>query len=282
MGILDKLSKPIVDAAKIFSYVPDIRRNLSVGENIFGFYSPSGGTGVTTLVANIATALGATGKSVAVIDCNLNHPQLYRYLTKDRMPPSLSLTDRWINTAAPIMEYAAYSEDSMIATFSTTMSENIADLSQFSDEVISKCYREIAMLFDFVLIDMHGGLNDEPVFSALSVCSKIITLVRPIDGDIESVYKDEMTVLRYNFGTRFTNLVQCLVRDFAYRAKDLKEDTDLDFTILANIPYCPFVERVGANYDVFVKSKLGTDDASQQYRDAVKHLAEVILNYEDT
>lgn len=279
MGLFDKIRQPLVDIAKSFSYDPEIKAITNSEENIFGFYSPSGGVGVTTLVANLAATIAASGRAVAVFDCNLMHPQLFRYLAKEQLEPPTSIADRFVNTAAPLMEFAAFAEKDELAVFSTRLGDVPADISQFDVKVIEAFYRELGESYDYVLIDMHGTLNDETVFAAASVCGKIFTLMRPLEGDCDSVYKDELVAISNQFGSRFLNIIQSPVYDFVFKAQDLKERMEMEPIVIANLPYCQYVARVGANYEVFVKTTAGTDVASQQYRDAIKHIAEVIVNY---
>lgn len=279
MGFFDRVAEQLKDTAKAFSSVDALGQVKHAGENIFGFYSPTGGNGTTTLIANIAEALRVAKQRVAVIDLDVMHPQLFRYLSNQQEEPPRSLADKWIDPTASLSEFSALSQDSFIATFSMRTEDDVYVLAEFDRVAISQFIQEVSMIYDFVLIDMHGDLNKEPVVASIEACTEIFTILRPTVGDLECVYKDNLCALNYNLGARFTNIIQAPVHSLTLGKREFDELNDLPWKMITNIPFVNAVAQVGQNYGLFVTSTIGTDAPSVAYRQAVKFLAEMLLNY---
>lgn len=279
MGFFDRVAEQLKDTAKAFSSVDALGQVKHAGENIFGFYSPTGGNGTTTLIANIAEALRVAKQRVAVIDLDVMHPQLFRYLSNQQEEPPRSLADKWIDPTASLSEFSALSQDSFIATFSMRTEDDVYVLAEFDRVAISQFIQEVSMIYDFVLIDMHGDLNKESVVASMEACTEIFTILRPTVGDLECVYKDNLCALNYNLGARFTNIIQAPVHSLTLGKREFDELNDLPWKMITNIPFVNAVAQVGQNYGLFVTSTIGTDAPSVAYRQAVKFLAEMLLNY---
>lgn len=279
MGFFDRVAEQLKDTAKAFSSVDALGQVKHAGENIFGFYSPTGGNGTTTLIANIAEALRVAKQRVAVIDLDVMHPQLFRYLSNQQEEPPRSLADKWIDPTASLSEFSALSQDSFIATFSMRTEDDVYVLAEFDRVAISQFIQEVSMIYDFVLIDMHGDLNKEPVVASMEACTEIFTILRPTVGDLECVYKDNLCALNYNLGARFTNIIQAPIHSLTLGKREFDELNDLPWKMITNIPFVNAVAQVGQNYGLFVTSTIGTDAPSVAYRQAVKFLAEMLLNY---
>ncbi len=279
MGFKDKLLSQLKTLTQAFSAEDALGRVQHAGENIFGFYSPSGGNGVTTLVVNIADALRIAKKRVAVIDFDLMHPQVFRYLSKDQEECPNSMVDRWISPTSNLAEYAAMSADSFIATYSTRLEDDVYALAELDIVTITQFIRDVAQIYDYVLIDIHGNLNQETTIAAMDTCTEIFTVIRPNSGDLESVYKDNLCTLNYNMGARFTNIVQSPIHQLSISKQEFDEYSDIPWKMITNVPYVSEVSFVGQNYGRFVSGDVGTSAPAVAYREAAKFLAEVILNY---
>lgn len=279
MGFFERVAEQLKDTAKAFSPVDALGQVKHAGENIFGFYSPTGGNGTTTLVANIADALRVAKQRVAVVDLDIMHPQLFRYLSNQQEEPPRSLADKWIDPTAGLSEFSAISLDGFIAVFSMRTEDDVYVLAEFDRVAISQFLQEVSMIYDFVLIDMHGDLNKETVVASMEACTEIFTIIRPTVGDLECVYKDNLCAYKYNIGARFTNIIQAPVHSLTLGKQEFDELNDLPWKMVTNIPYVNSVSQVGQNYGLFATSTIGTDAPAVAYRQAVKFLAETLLNY---
>lgn len=279
MGFKENFLQRFKEVTKAFSAEDALGSVKNAGDNIFGFYSTSGGNGTTTLVVNIADALRYAKKRVAVIDFDLLHPQCFRYLLFNQEEPPLSMIDRWINTNTNISEFAGMSEDNFIAVFSARLENDVYELSELSIDAIKQFILDISKIYDFVLIDIHGDLNQECTVACAETCTEIFTLIRPTLGDLENAYKDNLCAINFSLGYCFTNLIQSPVHQLTISDAEIKEFDDISFKNIVNLPYVSAIPRVGQNYELFLLNSNGTDDASVAYRQAVKFLAELILNY---
>lgn len=279
MGFKERLLSQIKDVTKAFS-ADDAQGIVShAGENIFGFYSPSGGNGVTTLVVNIADALRVAKKQVAVIDFDLLHPQCFRYLSNGQEEAPASITDRWISPTTNLTEFAARSLDNYIAIYSARLEDDVYTLAELDIDAIKQFIQDVAKIYDFVLLDIHGTLNDEATVASLETCTEIFTIIRPTLGDLENAYKDNLCAMNFSLGARFVNLIQSPVHQLTLTDTELKELDDVPFKIITNIPFVNSITQVGQNYQLFLTSTIGTDNPSVVYRQSVKFLAEMLLNY---
>lgn len=279
MGFISQLKDQLTQTAKAFSFEDAIGRVENAGENIFGFYSPTGGNGVSTIVANVADALRLARKRVAVIDFDLMHPSQFRYLSHEQEEVPRSMVDAWIDTTVGASEFSAASSDNFIAIFSTRLEDDVYALAELDIVRISQFITDISMMYDYVLLDMHGDLNSEPVVASLDTCTEVFTVIRPTLGDLEAVYKDNMCAINYNLGARFVNIIQSPVHQLTLTQQDFKELDDIPWKLITNFPYVNAVSQVGQNYGLFATGSIGIDTPSVSYRQSIKFLAELILNY---
>ncbi len=279
MGFKENLISQLKTLTQAFSADDALGRVKYAGENIFGFYSPSGGNGVTTLVVNVADALRVAKKRVAVIDFDLMHPQVFRYLSNGQEECPVSMLDRWIDTTSDLSEYATMSADSFIATYSARLEDDVYALAELDIVAVTQFIKDVSQIYDYVLIDIHGNLNQETTVAALDSCTEIFTVIRPSSGDLESVYKDNLCTTNYNMGARFTNIIQAPIHQISITKQEFDEYSELPWKMVTNIPYVSEVAFVGQNYGCFVTSDVGTSAPAVAYRQAVKFVAETILNY---
>ena len=279
MSFTERLLSQIKEVTKAFSADDAQSIVKHAGENIFGFYSPSGGNGVTTLVVNIADALRVAKKQVAVIDFDLMHPQCFRYLSNEQAEPPASMVDRWISPTTNLTEFAARSLDNYIAIYSARLEDDVYALAELDIEAIKQFITDVSRIYDFVLIDIHGDLNNEATVASIETCTEIFTVIRPTLGDLENSYKDNLCAANFSLGTRFVNLIQSPVHQLTLTDVELKELSDVPFKVITNLPFVNAISKVGQNYQLFLTSTIGTDNPSVVYRQSVKFLAELILNY---
>lgn len=273
-----KLFKPLIDLAQKFSYEePQTLVSQHLEDNLFGFYSPSGGTGVTTVVANVAALLANQNLNIAVVDFDMYYPSLFRYLQEDDQVIKNSLLDIFITPGANIPEFAAPTKYPTLSLYSNTLDEDVYQLAELDVLNVIQFLRDISALYDFVLVDIKGVLNQETTIAAISECYRIFTFVRPLVSDSERIYKDNLILQNYMYGPKVKNVVQTMIRDDEFSAEEFKT---YGFNLLENIPFALAVEKVGANNELFVMGNYGSDKPSQLFRAAIKHIAELIVNSE--
>lgn len=274
MATPHKLTDRVKEFAKRFSYEPPTHTVDNAGYNLFGFFSPGGGKGVTTLVMNIAHTILLANKTVAVVDMNAYYPGCARFVG-DEEPPR-SLVDKFINPASPLMEYGLYAKNQDLVIFGMQMNDDTFRLAQMEMDNIRAFFREVSATYDYVLIDIKGSLNDETVVASIDAATVVFNLVRPTVCDIEYAYKDSEIMVQYKYGPKLRNIIQTMVTEQPFEPSFFKES---GMRLVTNVPFCQAVAGVSNNYEIFVTSSIGADIASKQYREAVKFLAESIINY---
>lgn len=271
-----KMLSPLIQLSQRLSYVEPQKLNTQqLDDNIFGFYSPTGGTGVTTLVANVAVLLANQNLNIAVVDFDLYYPSLFRFLLEEGELVENNLVDMFITSGANIPEFATSTKYPTLTLFSNRLDVGVHQLAELDIVNICQFLKNLAALYDYVLIDFKGNMNQESVMAAFEECYQVFTLTTPSVDSIERVYKDNSILASYDFGPKASHIVQAMVRDDGYTAEDFKAN---GMELIENLPYSLVVQKVGANHGIFISGNYGGDQPSQLYRDSVKHIAELILN----
>ena len=152
MDIIKQLAAPMNSLLKIFSGEKAKELNPIEEQNIFGFYSPSGGTGVTTCVANVATILAASG-TVALLDLDIFYPSLFRFfMTEEDDKTSLAadIFDKFITVGKDITTFGHKTIVDNVVLFSCLRETDIVKYCEVDYANICKTIRELSKLYDYV------------------------------------------------------------------------------------------------------------------------------------
>ena len=280
MGIKKQLLEPIVSLLKTFSGTEDIEVNVPDYNNVFSFYSPTGGTGVTTFVVNLAYVLAAQLK-VAVVDFDLYHPNMYRFLldnTSDStgLQPTSDLVDKLITSGANVTAYSHATKFNNITLFTGMPFDDIVKFCELDYNNILSFIKEISKLYDIVLIDFKGNLAQETVLATIEASTRIFTFIRPLLGDADSVYKDNELLVRYGYGRRLDSIIQSNIQERYLADSELPTGA----SCVMRIPYVKAVEATGESYDLFYATNAGSSKAGSAYAECCRFMAEYLGNYE--
>lgn len=280
MNIKKQLLDPIVTLLKTFSGTEDIEVNIPDYNNVFGFYSPTGGTGVTTFVANLAYVLAAQLK-VAVVDFDLYHPNLYRFLLDNSSDSSglhatSDLVDKLITSGADITSYGHATKFNNITLFTGMPFDDIVKFCELDYNNIFTFIKEASRLYDIVLIDFKGNLAQETVLASIEASTKVFTFIRPILGDADSIHKDNELLARYGYGRRLDSIVQTNIQERYLADSEFPECAKC----IMRIPYVKAVESTGESYDLFYATNAGSSKAGSAYAECCRFMAEYLGNYE--
>lgn len=274
-----QIAAPLVSFMKSLSGEEKSKLIIPEVNNVFGFYSPTGGTGVSTMIVNVAAIL-ASSKKVAVLDLDVFHPSLFRFLmTEEDENTSLKfdIYDKFIAEGTPAPQFGHKTRVDNITLFTCLPEADIIRWCQIDYHGIKACIKELSRLYDYVLIDIKGNLVQEPVLAALEMSTRVYTFIRPCIGDLESVYKDSMLLNTYSFGAKTKNIIQSPVEDNPGNEKLVQE---YDLNLVCNVPFVKKVRDHGYNYDIFVLADGGSDKYARSYIEVCKWLADRIANYE--
>ncbi len=157
-------------------------------------HSFKGGTGKTTITANLAVALVSHGKSVGVMDMDLEGPGLHVLFNVDPDRIMYTLNDVLLDKAQP--EDAALPMNDRLglkgpgnlyfSPASTKIDEMLRTLrTGFEVESFSKAISKLQDRFqlDYLLIDTHPGLENDTLL-AMGVCDHLLIVSRLDQQDI--------------------------------------------------------------------------------------------------
>ena len=280
MDIKKQLLQPLMSVLKTFSgdETTDPRKAIQA-TNVFGFYSPTGGTGVTTFVVNLATVLAEHAK-VAVLDLDIFYPSAFRFLlseTDENSSLHLDVFDKFLASGSDVVSYGHETRVPNVTLFSCLYDADITKYCDINMDGVYECIRQLSQIYEYVLIDINGYLNDEATLAAIESCTRVYSFIRPSSSDLERIYKDTLLLTRYGVGAKTKNIIQTPVGESTL---DPQEIIDAGLLPVMNIPYVKTVENVGYNFDIFVKVDGGSNKASRTYIECCKYLAERIANYE--
>jgi pilus assembly protein CpaE len=152
------------DATRALLKISETRRRAErqTGGVIISMVSTVGGVGVTSLVANLALALRQTlNKRVAVVDLDLQTGGLavFLHLEPDRSIVQLCESDRKIDSIQ--LESALTKHASGIYLLAAP--KRIEDSEMVSDKTIGSALELMRQLFDFVIVDCGGYIDENAV-----------------------------------------------------------------------------------------------------------------------
>src|SRR3982750_3328856 len=158
-------------------------------------HSYKGGTGKTTIAANIAALLAMSGKKVAILDLDIYAPSLHTYF---KITPN-----KWIND---FLDGNA-SLDETILDITTSIGNNKIAPGKFyaifrfeisnGTEQWKKQFRKLVFLreqmitkmdMDYIILDTSPGIRHWSI-KALSIADKLILTMKMDDLDIEGTKK---------------------------------------------------------------------------------------------
>lgn len=150
-------------------------------------HSFKGGTGKSTISANLAAALCLRRKSVALMDMDLEGPGLHVMLGLDPDELPFTLNDVLQNGARPDQAVVRMNDrlhlnrgELYFAPASVRVEEILKSLrSGFELDSFSKAIKSLAESFnlDYLLVDTHPGLEDDTLL-AMGVCDSLIVVSR--------------------------------------------------------------------------------------------------------
>lgn len=279
MGLKKQVFEPIITLLKTFSGNDDVEVNIPDYNNVFAFYSPSGGTGITTFVANLSYVLGTQVK-VAVVDFDLFHPCLYRFLLDESSEASglrvqSDLVDKLITSGAAVTSFGHASKLQNVTLFTGMPQNDILKFCELDYNNILIFLRELSRLYDIVLIDLKGNFTQETVMATIEGSTRVFTFVRPLMSDADSLYKDNALLARYGYGRKLNTVIQSGIQE-RFLAEDEFGEGIKD---IMHIPYVKSVEETGESFEIFYATNAGSSKAGAAYADCCKFMAEYLVNY---
>jgi septum site-determining protein MinD len=161
--------------------------------HIISIHSFRGGTGKTSLVANLATLLAAADYRVGVVDTNLQSPGIHLLFGQPGGSLLPTLND-YLWRGGPISEAAHDITPKTISQGKIYLVPCSADAGDIT-RILRECYdaRDLVrglndlveqLHLDVLLIDTHPGLNEETLLS-IAISTTLALVLRPDAQDYE-------------------------------------------------------------------------------------------------
>lgn len=164
---------------------------------IISIHSYRGGTGKSSLTANIASCIASTGYRVGIIDTDLPSPGIHVLfnINLDKLPHKLN-DFLWGHCAIKNIVYDVgrilpKEKSDRSQLYLIPASTKLADISRvlregFNSEILLQGLQDLIALLnlDYLFIDTHPGLNEETLLS-LTISHLVLLVLRPDQQDFQ-------------------------------------------------------------------------------------------------
>ena len=216
---IEKIAHEQRKGAPLFTYTkPDannserirmLRTNLEyvhVGEELtsIAVTSPIPGEGKSTVSANLAVSLGATGKKVLLIDTDLRRPTVHKTFQVSNVP---GISDLILNPSLPLSDLMCYKEDLKIyilpaGVLPPNPSELLASVN------MKKIMGELEKHFDYIIYDVPpiNSVTDPQI-----IASRVVGVILVVRSGY--VQKDEVRKSRTALENVEARILGCVLND---------------------------------------------------------------------
>lgn len=260
--------------------------------NCIGFYAPYENCGMTTAIVNVAAVLASKNYTVCIVDLNVEKPDVYRYLRDESVAPKKrkeqTIRDKLLNSARPAVEVANKSRIKNVWYISSRFDEHPINYSANSDgdtqtmqikDTLLTLFAELAVVYDFVLLDIPGKITDIFCISGLAGADMIYTFHDGTIRTTEVMLKNERILQSIGFQDAFRNIIQSKIA--SENAVIMGEDFKLvnpNSVLIMNIPYCESVAAIGQGSGVFMYQSHEKTRLPSVVRSKFRQLAEQIID----
>ena len=265
--------------AKVVEALKNEEAEKEIIDNVITFVGAAGGTGTSTLVANVAQCILNKKKTVCVIDMNILNPIQYLYfgvdLTDSKVNGSKDLVDIIVNRE-PIGE-GLYRNKNLGLLFSKE--RNVYDKIDMEDEDAVKNIKEILnvirKLYDIVIIDCPYDLQHEGINQILYYTDHIYMVW---DENIECIanlerMRKNMAMFGINAYAK-TSVIFNKRTDMFYSKAPFRE---LNVKVESVIPYDRKVAECALDGKMFINKASSSSETTNIVANEIERLAETIM-----
>ena len=194
---------------------------------IITFASGKGGTGKTTVVANLGTAMAQLGKRVTILDADVTMANLGLMLGLEDQ--EVTLHDVLAGEAS--VDQATYEGPAGVKVVPSSIS--LEGVRRTKLEGLRKAVSELAKRTQILLIDSPAGL-DRDAITALTMGREVILVVTPDIASLSDALKTK--IISENLGVKPIGIVVTRATDERVDLPKEKIESVLDLPVLAVIP----------------------------------------------
>ena len=199
--------------------------------------SGKGGTGKTTISANLSVALSKFGKDVIVLDADIAMANLELVMGLDGKP--ITLNDVLAGSAS--VEQAIYEGPGGVKVVPAGVS--LDSFKKAKPEKLLEVLSKLHELGDIIIIDCPAGIGKEAL-TAISTAEHLILIVNPEISSITDALKVVAIARRFETNILGTIINRTTMDDSELSSKAI--ETILEVPILGVIPEDPNVRRCAA------------------------------------
>jgi len=204
---------------------------------IITFASGKGGTGKTTTVANLGTAMAQLGKRVTILDADITMANLGLMLGLEDQ--KITLHDVLAGEASATK--ATYKGPAGVRVVPSSIS--LEGVRRTKLERLRNAISELAERSEIILIDSPAGLERDAI-TALTIGQEMILVVTPDIASLSDALKTK--IISENLGVKPLGVVVTRASDKSIDLPKEKIESVLDLPVLAVIPEDPEVGRSAA------------------------------------
>ena len=201
---------------------------------VIAMASGKGGTGKTTLTANLGIALSKVGKKVLLIDADVAMANLSLLLGMQGSP--ITLHDVLLGEAQ--VKDAVYDGPMGIHFIPSGLS--LENYKRVDSERLAGVIHEIEEDYDFILLDAAAGI-EKNVLSALSASNETIIITMPTSPSVADALKTKIVAQR--LGSKTIGVIINMTRN--EKGEITKQDISnmLELPVLGAVPFDDEVRR---------------------------------------
>lgn len=245
-------------------------------DNIVSFIGAAGGTGVSTLVANVATTLKDKGYSVLVIDANILYPSQYNFLGYKLENKNVHDLVSFMNGKCNIGESIRNEKDiSLLFANNRTIMDLISIDKMDKVDAFSKSLDVIRDFFDVVLIDVPNALMLDIVHTCLYVSDSIYLVWDEALDCIPNteILKKNMLMCGVSYDTKLKLIIN--KRTSVQYPKLAVDKLGLD--LVSVVPFEVSIIDTGLSGGVYVKSGASMSKNASEFVSCVDRICDRIL-----
>lgn len=201
---------------------------------IIVFASSKGGTGKTTVVANLGVAMAQLGENVVLLDADIMMANLGLMLGLEER--EITLHD--VLAGGAKLSRAISSGPEGVKVVPSGIS--LEGIQRARLERLKKVVSELAKKFKFLLIDAPSGLDRDAIV-ALTMAEEMIIVVTPDIVSLSNAFKTKLIAERLNVKPIGTVITRATGRAVDIPSEGIK--STLELPVLATIPEDPELRR---------------------------------------
>jgi len=273
INISDKISEVTDKLLKQLSG-KEHRGKKRIIDNVVAFIGAAGGTGTSTIVANVAQRIADKNFSVLVIDANICYPAQHIFFRVKQEINKKDLVSYLTgkNTIGESIEYRG-ELGIMVAN-----NRNVRDYIDCDSSVVSnnmiECIERVSTLFDLVIIDCTNDLFHELTNSILYKCNTIYCVWDEGISCVSNFERFRNNLRIFGITTEKIKVILNKKTNIYYREAVFKS---LNVDLIEVLPFDTAIIESGLQAEVFIKKGESTSKNAKEFVKSINRLADKIL-----